>query len=117
MRQRRENIFRARVARTPVRQRFCAPILAFRVPPRAFERYSEAMTDQAPNESRRGFGATMAPLRPLLPYALRQYKTIALAFLALLAAAGATLTLPVAVRGMIDHRFSQDSAGGVNAGF
>ncbi len=75
------------------------------------------MTDQAPNESRRGFGATLAPLRPLLPYALRRYTTIALAFLALLAAAGATLTLPVAVRGMIDHGFSKDSAGGVNAGF
>ena len=75
------------------------------------------MTDQASTESRRGFGATLAPLRPLLPYALRRYKTIALAFLALLAAAGATLMLPVAVRGMIDHGFSQESVGGVNAGF
>ena len=117
MRPRRENFFRVRAARTPVSSRFFEPILAFRVARRAIGRYSEAMTDQAPNESRRGFGATMAPLRPLLPYALRQYKTIALAFLALLAAAGATLTLPVAVRGMIDHGFSQDSAGGVNAGF
>jgi ATP-binding cassette subfamily B protein len=75
------------------------------------------MTDRAPTESRRGLGATLAPLRPLLPYALRRYKTIALAFLALLAAAGATLMLPVAVRGMIDHGFSKDNAGGVNAGF
>jgi hypothetical protein len=97
MRPRRENFFRVRAARTPVSSRFFEPNLAFRVARRAFGRYSEAMTDQAPNESRRGFGATMAPLRPLLPYALRQYKTIALAFLALLAAAGATLTLPVTV--------------------
>ncbi len=75
------------------------------------------MTDNSPPESRRRLGATLAPLRPLLPYALRHYKTIALALIALSVAAGATLTLPVAVRGMIDHGFSKDSAGGVNAGF
>ncbi len=75
------------------------------------------MTDNSSPESRRRLGATLAPLRPLLPYALRHYKTIALALIALSVAAGATLTLPVAVRGMIDHGFSKDSAGGVNAGF
>lgn len=75
------------------------------------------MTDNNPPESRRRLGATLAPLRPLLPYALRHYRTIALALFALSVAAGATLTLPVAVRGMIDHGFSKDSAGGVNAGF
>jgi ATP-binding cassette, subfamily B, bacterial len=72
----------------------------------------------APNpESRRRFGATLAPLRPLLPYALRYKTTIAAAFVALLVAAGATLILPAAVRGMIDHGFSTDSAGTVNAYF
>jgi ATP-binding cassette, subfamily B, bacterial len=75
------------------------------------------MTETAVSESRRGFGATLAPLRPLLPYALRHFKTIVLALIALSVAAGATLSLPVAVRGMIDHGFSKDSAGGVNAGF
>ena len=34
---------------------------------------------------------------------------------ALTVAAGATLTLPLAVRGMIDHGFSADSAGAGNA--
>src|SRR5512137_97841 len=63
------------------------------------------------------FRATLSPLRPLLPYALRYKGTIALAFVALVAAAGATLTLPFAVRGMIDHGFSADSAGAVNAYF
>ena len=76
-----------------------------------------SMTDNGNPESRRRFGATLAPLRPLLPYVLRHYKIIALALIALSVAAGATLTLPVAVRGMIDHGFSKDSAGGVNAGF
>jgi ATP-binding cassette subfamily B protein len=70
-----------------------------------------------PPESRRRLGATLAPLRPLLPYALRYKRTIALAFAALIVAAGATLTLPAAVRGMIDHGFSTDSAGTVNAYF
>ncbi len=68
-------------------------------------------------ESRRGLGATLAPLRPLLPYALRYRRTIALALAALFVAAAATLTLPAAVRGMIDHGFSADSAGTVNAYF
>ncbi len=66
---------------------------------------------------RRRMSATLAPLRPLLPYALRYKRTIALAFAALLLASGATLTLPAAVRGMIDHGFSTDSAGAVNAYF
>lgn len=70
-----------------------------------------------PPDSRRRLGATLAPLRPLLPYALRYKRTIALAFAALIIAAGATLTLPAAVRGMIDHGFSTDSAGTVNAYF
>jgi len=68
-------------------------------------------------ESKRRFGATLGPLRPLLPYGLRYKRTIALAFAALLLASGATLTLPAAVRGMIDHGFSADSAGTVNAYF
>jgi ATP-binding cassette, subfamily B, bacterial len=79
---------------------------------------SDAAPDGAtPPESRRRLGATLAPLRPLLPYALRYKRTIALALAALIVAAGATLTLPAAVRGMIDHGFSADSAGAVNAYF
>jgi ATP-binding cassette subfamily B protein len=74
------------------------------------------MKKDASSEKKRPLGA-LAPLRRLLPYALRHSGRIALALLALSVAAGATLTLPVAVRGMIDHGFSKDSAGGVNAGF
>lgn len=68
-------------------------------------------------ESKRPFLVTLSPLRPLLPYALRYKGTIALAFAALIVASGATLTLPAAVRGMIDHGFSAESAGAVNAYF
>ena len=63
------------------------------------------------------FVATLSPLKPLAPYALRYKFTIIMAMAALIAAAGATLTLPLAVRGMIDHGFSADSAGAVNAYF
>jgi len=74
------------------------------------------MTDEASPEKKRRL-ATLAPLRRLLPYAMRHFGRILLALIALSVAAGATLTLPVAVRDMIDHGFSKDSAGGVNAGF
>lgn len=80
-------------------------------------RYIPAMTQPAPPESTSRLSAAFAPLRPLLPYVFRHGRTIAFALVALLAAAAATLTLPIAVRGMIDHGFSQDSAGTVNAYF
>lgn len=68
-------------------------------------------------DSKGRFRATLGPLKPLLPYALRYKPVIAMALAALTVAAGATLTLPLAVRGMIDHGFSADSAGAVNAYF
>ena len=59
---------------------------------------------------------SLKALRPLLPYALRYKGRIALAFVALLAASAATLTVPAAVRGMIDHGFSA-GAGRIDAYF
>lgn len=59
----------------------------------------------------------LAPLTPLLPYAWRYRGRIAGAFAALCVAAGATLTLPLAVRGMIDHGFSTENSGAVNSYF
>ena len=84
------------------------------------ERYTLPMTHTThtdSKESKRGLGATLAPLRPMLPYAFRYKRQIFLALAALSAAALATLTLPVAVRGMIDHGFSQESAETVNSYF
>ncbi|MGE3245178.1 MAG: ABC transporter transmembrane domain-containing protein [Beijerinckiaceae bacterium] len=55
--------------------------------------------------------APLRALKPLLPYGWR-YRGRALAALAALVVASiATLTVPVAVRGMIDHGFSADGAG------
>jgi ATP-binding cassette subfamily B protein len=59
----------------------------------------------------------LAPLRPLLPYAWRYRGRIAAAFVALCVAASATLVMPLAVRGMIDHGFSADNAGAINSYF
>jgi len=76
------------------------------------------MTNSEPNGGqRRRPLRVLEPLKPLLPYALRQKRRIALAFVALSAAAGATLALPLAVRGMIDHGFSAENAGAVNSYF
>lgn len=53
----------------------------------------------------------------LVPYALRYKARIAAALLALSLAAAATLTVPYAVRQMIDNGFREQSAGTVNAYF
>jgi ATP-binding cassette subfamily B protein len=74
------------------------------------------MTETESTEGR-SRARTLAPLRPLLPYALRQKWRIAFAIIALSAAAAATLLLPLAVRGMIDHGFSAENAGAVNSYF
>lgn len=54
---------------------------------------------------------SLKSLLPLVPYAGRYKGRIAAAFLALTAASVATLTVPVALRGMIDHGFSAEGAG------
>ena len=55
--------------------------------------------------------APLRALKPLLPYGLRYRGRIAAALVALVVASAATLTVPVAVRGMIDYGFSADGAG------
>ena len=54
---------------------------------------------------------SLKALKPLLPYAVRHKGWILAALAALVVASAATLTLPVAVRRMIDFGFSPDSAG------
>jgi ATP-binding cassette, subfamily B, bacterial len=56
-------------------------------------------------------------LSSLVPYALHYKGRIAAALIALTLAAAATLTVPYAVRQMIDHGFTQQSAGIVNTYF
>jgi len=55
--------------------------------------------------------APLRALKPLLPYGLRYRGRIAAALVALVVASAATLTVPVAVRGMIDYGFSANGAG------
>ena len=61
---------------------------------------------ERPAERRR----TLGPLRTLLPYLARYRLHVAGALVALVAAASATLVLPLAVRRMIDHGFSETNA-------
>mgnify|MGYP002619743807 FL=1 len=66
-----------------------------------------AITDGSRETARRSLG----PLRRLVPYVLRYRGLTVGAIVFLLLAAAATLTLPIAVRRMIDHGFSEsDSA-------
>jgi ATP-binding cassette subfamily B protein len=70
--------------------------------------------------TRRDEGAPAAPLRalvPLLPYVARHKGRLAAALAALSIASAATLTVPLAVRRMIDHGFSESSAGLINSYF
>ncbi len=69
---------------------------------------------QPATERRRG---ALKPLRMLLPYILRYKPQLAGAGLALVAAAGATLTVPIAVRRMIDHGFNAADAAAINTYF
>ncbi|KZL20805.1 Lipid A export ATP-binding/permease protein MsbA [Pseudovibrio axinellae] len=52
---------------------------------------------------------TLRPLATLFPYLLRHKTRLVLATIALLAAAGLTLVLPIAVRYMVDYGFSADN--------
>jgi ATP-binding cassette, subfamily B, bacterial len=61
--------------------------------------------------------ASLAALRPLLPYAFIYRGRIAGALIALIVASGATLVVPIAVRRMIDYGFSEQRAGLIHAYF
>ena len=60
---------------------------------------------------------SLRALLPLVPYARRYKGRIALALIALVVASAATLTVPAAVRRMIDFGFSADSQGLINTYF
>jgi ATP-binding cassette subfamily B protein len=75
------------------------------------------MTDENSPESGSRRLRILAPLRRIAPFALRYRARIGLAVAALAAASLATLALPLAVRGMIDHGFSTEDSAAVNAYF
>ena len=69
--------------------------------------------DQDPNRRK----ATLGALKPLIPFALRYRGRIAGAVGALVAASAATLVVPIAVRRVIDHGFSEGSGDLIDAYF
>ena len=68
-------------------------------------------------QSRKAGRVRLKPLAFLLPYALRYKARLACAIVAMLAATTATLAVPLAVRRVIDHGFSAESAALINAYF
>jgi ATP-binding cassette subfamily B protein len=60
---------------------------------------------------------SLASLKPLIPFALRYRGRIFAALAALAVASAATLALPVAVRRVIDHGFSEQDGGLIDAYF
>lgn len=61
--------------------------------------------------------ARLQPLRALLPFALRYKGRLAGAVAALVAASAATLVVPIAVKGVIDHGFSAADGDTINRTF
>jgi ATP-binding cassette, subfamily B, bacterial len=78
------------------------------------EQRVDMVAAQASNEER---SKSLRPLSWLLPYVLRYRGMVASALFFLCLAAGMTLTLPLAVRRMIDHGFSSDDANFINSYF
>ncbi|MFT7141552.1 MAG: ATP-binding cassette subfamily B protein, partial [Sulfitobacter sp.] len=62
-------------------------------------------------------GATMRPLRMLVPFIAPYKGTMLLAMVALLVSSAAMLAMPIAVRNVIDHGFSVEDAANVNRYF
>src|SRR4051812_42421778 len=71
--------------------------------------------DQRP--ARRPPSAKLTPLRALGPFLTPYRWMIVFAGLSLIVAAAATLVLPAAIRGVIDHGFSQEDAANIRRYF
>ncbi|MAA49558.1 MAG: ABC transporter [Gammaproteobacteria bacterium] len=75
------------------------------------------VAQQEDEARRRPRSRTVRPLLALAPFILKYPSMIAGAFIALVAATLATLTMPIAVRFMIDNGFSRDDAGSIDSYF
>jgi ATP-binding cassette subfamily B protein len=75
------------------------------------------VAQQEDEARRRPRSRTVRPLLALAPFILKYPGMIAGAFIALVAATLATLTMPIAVRFMIDNGFSRDDAGSIDSYF
>jgi ATP-binding cassette, subfamily B, bacterial len=75
------------------------------------------MTDSAVPHGPKPQRPTLATLKPFSRWLLRYRGRIALALLALVVASAATLTIPMAVRRVIDHGFGASNEGVINTYF
>ncbi len=78
---------------------------------------AEAVSQMEEEAKRRPRARSVRPLRALFPFIAKYPSRILAAFLALLVATAATLTMPVAVRFMIDNGFSNADVGSINRYF
>lgn len=78
---------------------------------------ADMVAQQEDEARRRPRSRTVRPLLALVPFILKYPGMIAGAFIALVAATLATLTMPIAVRFMIDNGFSRDDAGSIDSYF
>jgi ATP-binding cassette subfamily B protein len=70
-----------------------------------------------PEDSNRPKGSSLGPLRAIVPFIVPYKRTLALALCALLLAAAAQLSLPVALRYLIDRGLLADSAANIDRYF
>ncbi len=75
------------------------------------------MTDVSTGMNEKKRRASLRALLPLVPYVARHKAWIGAALMALVVASAATLTVPVAVRRMIDFGFSAEGAGLIDTYF
>ena len=78
---------------------------------------ADMVAQQEDEARRRPRSRTVRPLLALAPFIMKYPGMIAGAFIALVAATLATLTMPIAVRFMIDNGFSHDDAGSIDSYF
>lgn len=85
--------------------------------PRDTEASADATVDDVSEASNKRVARTLSPLLTFWPYLARHRAMIVAALIALLAAAAATLALPMGVRRMIDMGFSGENAGVIDQYF
>ncbi len=78
---------------------------------------ADMVAQQEDEARRRPCSRAVRPVLALAPFILKYPGMIAGAFIALVAATLATLTMPIAVRFMIDNGFSRDDAGSIDSYF
>ena len=72
------------------------------------------MTDIAPKAGSGPSRTSLKALLPLAPYAVRHRLWILAALFSLIVASAATLTVPLALRGVVDHGFTAETADWIN---